>query len=483
VEELLNYNFVPADVRDGDFAALYERRRRDSVFAFAYRDEAGGTFALRDHLGVVPLYYRQGPDGVRFSLAMKDLVCEGDELDERGAELFVAYGTCKLNPPVRGIGSVDPGTVVRFGEDGAPPEVVHRHVIPSTPTLSGSLDEVVDEVDRLMQRSVERTLTSDSVGIYMSGGIDSALVAHCLKRAGVHVSAYTSAPWGDDSTDVPFAQLNVEHLGVDRHTIVPLETADYESYVQAAGRLYGSPHGVVTAIGVAALFENSDIGDCEQVYSGLHADALICSTPSGCLVYFTHRLPRALKRRVHPTLRHRDALADLLCFESRGAETHYDDFLYVNRELAPIPQLIIGGIHIAGTVHSEVFADPVIQKGAIVGNPYYDMDFVDLCVRLPLRHRLAFSWSSRTKLILEKRILQKVAERYLPPEVVYRKKAFTIPFKRDAASRAYEESLPTSFDGRELTDRDQRYAAEILRRFVSERQIGEGAARELASPA
>jgi asparagine synthetase B (glutamine-hydrolysing) len=472
VREILNYNFVPGDVRDGDFDALYRRRRRDSVFAFAYRNEAGETIALRDHLGIVPLYYRQTVAGPRFSLALDDLVDDGDELDERGAELFLAFGTARLGPPVRGVGIVPAGTVVRFAAGGGPPEVLYEYAIEPGPPLPLSLEELADEADRLMQRSVERTLESDSVGLYLSGGIDSALVAIYLKRAGAAVSAYTSAPWGEGGAEVPFAKMNAELAGVDRHTIVPLDTARYAHHVRESGRLYGGPHAVTTMIGVASLYEGSGIGDEQQVYLGHNTDTMTCSTGSQYLVYFTHRLPRALKRRLHPTLCHTSPLSDFLSFQSQGRVTEHERFARAYGHLEPIQLLTLAASYVTQTpAHSEVLVQPVLRQGALAADPYYDMDLFELCLRMPLRHRVRATRESKIGIAMEKRVFRKLAERYLPPEIVHRKKAFTIPFARDDASRAYEAALPTSFDGRSVTGLRERFAAEVLGRFASDRGL------------
>jgi hypothetical protein len=471
VHELLNYNFVPGDLRDGDFAALYERRRRDSVFAFAYRNEAGETIALRDHIGIAPLYYRDGPGGLRFALAMNDLVEEGDELDDYGTRLFLAHGTAKLGPPVRGVKTVPQGTVIRFRADGST-EVLYEYRLPSEPLPSLTLDELADETDRLMRAAVERTVKTDSVGLYMSGGIDSALVAIYLKRAGVEVSAYTSAPWGEGGSDVGPSKMNVQLAGVDRHTIVPLDTADYARHVDASRRLYGSPHGVTTLIGVASLFDGSDIGDCEQVYLGHNTDTMTCSTGAQYLVYFAQNLPRAVRRRVHPDLCHEDVLSNFFSFQTCGYEPDCEVFPDAYRDLDGVRLLTLGAIYVTQTpAHSELLVDPVIQQGAVASGPYYDMDLVEFCLRLPRRQRISYSRSATLKLQIDKRVFRKVAERYLPPEIVNRKKAFTIPFARDEASRAYEAALPTRWGDRPLDDRRHRFTAKMLGEFARDHGI------------
>lgn len=66
---LLNYNFEPRDIRDLNFKALYEKRRRDSCFAFVFEDDEA-FYAIRDHLGTVPLFFSFRDDRLTFSTVL-----------------------------------------------------------------------------------------------------------------------------------------------------------------------------------------------------------------------------------------------------------------------------------------------------------------------------------------------------------------------------------------------------------------------------
>jgi asparagine synthetase B (glutamine-hydrolysing) len=483
VKELLNYNFDPAHVRDGDFDALYRSRRRDSLFAFAYEDVDGSIVALRDHLGSVPLFYRQGAGGVRFSLRVADLIEPGDRLEPYGTDVFLAFGTTKLESLVRGIVPVRPGSVLRFRAPGAEPEVAFEHRIDPGPPLSLSATDEVDELDRLMRQAIARTLKSEDVGIYMSGGIDSALMAIYLKKAGARVSAYTSAPWGTASREVPFAKISAERTGVDDHVIVPLETESYGRLVAASRELYVNPLGQSTMIGVTSLWDGTSIGDRPQVYLGQNTDTMTCSVTQQNLVYFLHRLPRAAKRRIDRRLGHDGALAEYLSLYTHGQITGYEPFERAYPGVGPLRVLTLAGMLVVHSpVDGECLSSPVVRRGHLAANPYCDMDMVEFCMRIPVRHRIDFSRSSRIRIRLDKRVFRRLAERYLPGELVHRKKAFTVPLGRDDATRNFDDSLPSTFAGRRLVSSQERFAAGVLAPFAEEHRLeGLGAAGTGAS--
>jgi Asparagine synthase len=471
MQELLNYNFDAAHVHDRDFGALYRTRRRDSIFAFAYRDDDGTVFALRDHLGAAPLYWRHAAGEPRFSTSLADLVEDGDELDEHGVELFLAFGTTKLGPLVRGIGVVPPGSVVRFGPDGVPVTVYH-YDIAVDPMLALSRADLVDELDRLMRQAVGRSLRHDDVGIYMSGGIDSALTAIYLKQAGARVTAYTSAPWGEGGLEVPFAKINAERTGVDEHVIVPLETARYQRYVDASRELYGSPFGQTTMIGVTSLWDSGSLAARGQIYFGQNTDTMTCSTAQQELVYFLHRIPRELRRRLDQRLCCTTMLADYLSLYTHGQVTRYEPFERVYGGLDPLRLLTLAGMLVVHSpVDGECLSLPAVRRGIPASNPYYDVDLVEFCLRIPLRHRIGVSRSSKIGLTLDKRAYRMLAERHLPKELVHRKKAFTVPFKRDDETRSFQASLPATFGDRILVGDQERFAASVLAPFVDEHRL------------
>jgi hypothetical protein len=131
--------------------------------------------------------------------------------------------------------------------------------------------------------------------------------------------------------------------------------------------------------------------------------------------------------------------------------------------------LSMAGMYI---VHSqadgEVLAQPAIRRNIPVANPYYDLDLIEFCLGIPFMNRVQVSRHNDHLLSLEKRVLRQFAVKYLPREIVYRKKAFTVALSRDAETQQLAEEFPQSIGGIQTNWSAQRFAAEVLRQWCFE---------------
>lgn len=108
IKILLNYNFNPLDIADNDFKSLFEKRRRDSCFAFVYQKD-GKIYAIRDHIGTAPLYFRKINDEIKFSVNLNSLIINRScILDPEGVRYFIAFGTPKLKSLLNEVKIVPP---------------------------------------------------------------------------------------------------------------------------------------------------------------------------------------------------------------------------------------------------------------------------------------------------------------------------------------------------------------------------------------
>lgn len=159
-----------------------------------------------------------------------------------------------------------------------------------------------------MRRAVERVLVHDTVGLYLSGGIDSALIGHYLRELGVEVNAYTSAPWGKISSEIPYAQANAATIEAKAHFLVELDSSEYETLFSQLLQIYGGPHGTTTALGVTSIWMHTPIADEKQLFFGQNSDTVTCSVPAQYLTFFSNCLPAWLRRRIHPALMYEELI-------------------------------------------------------------------------------------------------------------------------------------------------------------------------------
>lgn len=459
---LLHYNLDTNDVADGDFAALFERRRRDACFAAVWR-EGDDFVALRDHLGTVPLWYRRDGRGWRFALQLDDLVEAGDSVDETGLRYYLGLGSCKIVPLFDEIGIVPPGTALRLSAGQSRPEVLYEYSLAPRDIPRGApARALADELRALFKRAIERTLRCDEVGLFLSGGVDSCLIGVFLRELGVHVHAFTSARWGNISSEFRSAARAAEIVGVSSHQFDRLETENYRSLFAGLGRLYRQPHGTATSLGVVSLLRRTDALEHEQLYFGQNMDTMTCSMRAQYLNFFASWLPGSFRRA--GGLPHERSEENYLHYVSNGL---VDDFAPLQDRVtggSTLQRLTAAGMFFAHTPpDGEVIAQPVINAGRLISNPCQDMDLIEFNLGMPLHVRISLR-RQRFLLSLEKRLWRRLALSYLPADLIrrYSGKGFNVPFNRDERSRDFARSLPVVHEGIRLPATRNRFAAAAL---------------------
>jgi len=157
-----------------------------------------------------------------------------------------------------------------------------------------------------------------------------------------------------------------------------------------------------------------------------------------------------VKKRISPYFSHKEVINDYLAFISKGLINKIDDELLGKNfsKKESIVQLSLGGMYICHTpCDGDILAVPVINNGKIYSNPFYDVDLIEFCLGVPFRYRFGISVKeSRILFSLEKRIFRKLAENFLPKNLVYRKKGLTLPIStRSDLSENLPKTLSNSW--------------------------------------
>ena len=159
------------------------------MFAFAIADRVDGTlFLARDRFGEKPLLYLQDPHGVSFASELAPLCIR---TTERYVDTAALAGYLCLNyvPGTRtllnGVRRIPPGTWKLYRADGTTDSGRFYDPFENTVVPPRSLQEVLTELEQRLDSAVNMALRSDvPVGIFLSSGIDSSLVAQSAARAG-----------------------------------------------------------------------------------------------------------------------------------------------------------------------------------------------------------------------------------------------------------------------------------------------------------
>lgn len=213
---------------------LYEREgtaafaRLEGMFAVAVWDARERRLVLaRDPLGVKPLYYRAGAGSVEFASELRALALAGEGGLEPAAVLdYLRFGF--VHGPRTALASAKklaPGHWLSAGPEGVRGEAFWSP--PERPAWDRppALEEAERQVERLLGASVKAQLLSDvPVGVFLSGGLDSSLVAAFMAReAGSRKVpsfsiGFSGARAGVDES--AHARAVAASLGTDHHELI-----------------------------------------------------------------------------------------------------------------------------------------------------------------------------------------------------------------------------------------------------------------------
>ncbi|HEV7766430.1 MAG TPA: asparagine synthase (glutamine-hydrolyzing) [Thermoanaerobaculia bacterium] len=226
------------------------------MFAFAVWDRSERKLSLvRDRLGVKPLYYKSTPNGIAFASELKALhsgVADGGDIDRGALALYIRFGYVPAPYSIYdGIAKLLPGTILTIDSNGAKETRTYwdaaRVAEAASNRFTGTEDEAVDEIEALLSDSVRLRLISDvPLGLFLSGGIDSPLIAALMQREAGSVSTFTIGFDGIES-EAPFAAAIARHLGTN-HTEVVIGANEALALVPLMASLYDEPLGDSSAI-------------------------------------------------------------------------------------------------------------------------------------------------------------------------------------------------------------------------------------------
>jgi asparagine synthase (glutamine-hydrolysing) len=200
-------------------------QRFRGMFAFAiWNSETRELLLARDRLGVKPLFYSMTGNGLLFGSELKAILASGEvetTPDFGSIHQFLLW-QCIPSPRTcfEQIKKLPPACVLRYRE-GAEPEV-RRYWRPDYgQPFEADEEKLTEQVRRVVQEATERRLIADvPIGIFLSGGIDSACVLASARRAMAGPIDTFSVGFGSEAFDESsYARLLALHFDTRHHEI------------------------------------------------------------------------------------------------------------------------------------------------------------------------------------------------------------------------------------------------------------------------
>lgn len=443
IKEILTYNINLSDINIEEFSKLYTTSRRDSTFAAAF-ETSENIYALRDHLGIVPLYYRKIDSELRFSMNYSDLVLPNDKINDLGLKMFIVFGTPRLISLIEEIKIVPPGAVIKFNKESLTSSEVYRYKIkPQKIAPLRSLGSIVNEADNLFDQAMKRLIKHDTVGLFFSGGMDSSLIAAYLKKNNIKINAYTSYPDNENAPEMLRAKESADYFQFNNHYFVSEKYGDLNTGLNGILKTYGSPHGTSVSLAVNSIWEKTPISNENQIFFGQNSDTLSCNVGIQVKTLLLNYIPFCFRKRLQVKYHHKEfslpdkeVMKNYIYLKSEGIINHYLDLenLYNQSNLTRLQLITIAGICFGHTpTDSGVFTLPAINQKKILSNPFYDMDLIEYIIAIPLIFRIGFIFYLRKKIrfitfkpIITKRVIKRLAKKKLPHNLIFKKKGFSV---------------------------------------------------------
>jgi asparagine synthase (glutamine-hydrolysing) len=244
------------------------------MFAFASWDSSSRRLLLaRDRVGIKPLYYRILPDGIAFASELKALLVLGKpEIDRSAVRDFLFHGYVPAPKTIySGIAKLPAGHTLTW-EGGR--VQIERYWRPSTAIAERSAQETLHQLDHLLREVVPaHTLSDVPVGVFLSGGMDSALTTYYLDRPRTYSLGFEAR----DRSELDAARSAATHLNT-AHTEMTAQAADFSQALDAMPGLFDEPFGD------SGAWSNYLIAQCARrevtvALSGEGGDEIFCGYP------------------------------------------------------------------------------------------------------------------------------------------------------------------------------------------------------------
>ena len=276
---------------------LYRLRGMYAFLAWDQREVR--LLAARDPWGIKPLYVlHHASGGVTLSSEIPPLLVlpEARTIDPAGLATYLSFGhTGQTVTMFERIRKVAPGAAWEWRRDGNGRWDARASRIAPFPVrpLAGPLDRsLTDAIDD----SVGAHLVADvEVGVFLSGGTDSTLVAAAASRQVPDLRTFTlSFPGFPEIDESEMAASNARLLGT-RHRTIPVDAGEMREAARSVLGVHGEPFGDAAALPLTILAREAR-RDVKVALTGEGADELFGG-------YKRYRVSRMLDHPLLPTVR------------------------------------------------------------------------------------------------------------------------------------------------------------------------------------
>jgi asparagine synthase (glutamine-hydrolysing) len=440
-------------------------RRIDGMFAFAIWDERSQELLLaRDRVGKKPLFYASAsPRELVFAStlnALLELLPARPDVDRVALDQYLIYQAVPAPQTIfAGVNALPPAHYLRFrqGEPPSAPRCYWR--LYYSRKQRRSEPDLLAEADSLLRDAVSRRLVADvPLGAFLSGGVDSSLVVAMMSQLRSEPVETVTVGFDDPRFDErPFARRVAQRWRANAHEYVlpPDEIQNLPLIIWH----YGQPMADVSIVPTFAVARcareqvtvvlNGDGGD--EAFCG-YSRPMVARAAQLCRGWIPPRARPAAGRLISMLGKRGQLLAAALATDARSSFVYDRGFrgcrsrLYETDALRGIAGLdpdehyrqawteADGPTDADRVLSAELttyLPDQLLSKMDVstmahsleARSPLLDTRLLEFAATIPIE-QLTQGWET-------KHLLKRLAGRYVPREVLYRRKqGFVMPVSR-----------------------------------------------------
>ncbi|MCM1542164.1 MAG: asparagine synthase (glutamine-hydrolyzing) [Blautia sp.] len=430
---------------NGQFAiALYDGERRQLLL-------------VRDQIGICPLYYTHSQGRLLFASEVKSILeYPGVErrLNLKAVDQLMNFpGIVAPQTFFKNIYSLEPGHMLKISEASGVQDMEYWDLsYPEADDLGEAY--YTERLRELLKKAISRRLTADvPIGFYISGGLDSSVVACYIGKYLLNSTYSFSAEIGEGELNESRFQQLVRERVQSRHYSVSVAEAEIWSHLEQV--VYHAEAAVKESYDVAAFLLSRLVQDspAKAVLTGQGSDEFFYGYVGYMVDLFREMQKGKMSReecacnerlwgdpffrfeRDHPKIR--EIHHQVYSANIRGELKHFSAIaespvrveklkgMSAQQRRSYIDHKLRLSEHLLGEHGDRMFFSHSVEGR----HPFLDRELLDFVVTIPDRYKLNG--------VNEKYILKKAAEGIVPDEIVKRRK---FPFQAPGMSAMIKNS-------------------------------------------